>query len=48
MLVGKVLQILPVLLLDDEIFIYDNNFFYDNWLTNSKKKKLRILNIFFR
>ena len=24
---GKILTILPVLLLNDEIFIYDNNFF---------------------
>ena len=43
---GKVLQVLPVLLLEEKIFIYDNNFFYENWLTNSKEKKLRILNIF--
>ena len=35
---GKVLQILPVLLSLEEIFIYDNNFFYENWLTNSKEK----------
>ena len=25
---GKILKILPVLLLNDEIFIYDNTFFY--------------------
>ncbi len=36
---GKILKILPVLLLNDEIFIYDNNYFYDNWIENSKKKK---------
>ena len=36
---GKTLKILPVLLLDDEIFIYDNNFFYENWIENTKEKK---------
>ncbi len=35
---GKILKILPVLLLNDEIFIYDNNFFYENWLDNKEKK----------
>ena len=36
---GKILKILPVLLLNDEIFIYDNNFFYENWIENTKEKK---------
>ena len=36
---GKILNILPVLILDEEIFIYDNNFFYENWLKNKKDKK---------
>ena len=44
---GKILKILPVLLLNDEIFIYDNNFFYENWLDN-KEKKVKILSIFFQ
>ena len=44
---GKILTILPVLLLNDEIFIYDNNFFYNNWIENTKKKKMRILSTFF-
>ena len=42
---GKILNILPVLILDEEIFIYDNNFFYENWLKNKKEKKKKILNI---
>ena len=29
---GKNIEILPILTIDDEIFIYDNNFFYNNWL----------------
>ena len=36
---GKILKILPVLLLKDEIFVYDNNFFYENWIKNIKDKK---------
>ena len=36
---GKVLKILPVLLLNGEIFIYDNNYFYENWISNINKKK---------
>ena len=43
---GKILTILPVLLLNDEIFIYDNNFFYNNWIENTKEKKMRILSTF--
>ena len=36
---GKILNILPVLIIDEEIFVYDNNFFYKNWLKNKKDKK---------
>ena len=36
---GKILKILPVLLNNDEIFIYDNNFFYENWIKKIKDKK---------
>ncbi len=36
---GKTLKILPVLILNDEIFIYDNNFFYENWIVNIEEKK---------
>ncbi len=44
---GKVLQVLPVLLLEEKIFIYDNNFFYENWLTNSKEKKIENIEYIF-
>ena len=36
---GKILKILPVLILNEEIFIYDNNFFYENWLEEKGEKK---------
>ena len=36
---GKILNVLPVLKLEDEIFIYDNNFFYENWINKNEKKK---------
>ncbi len=36
---GKILKILPVLILNEEIFIYDNNFFYENWLKKKVDKK---------
>ena len=36
---GKIINILPVLLKENQILIYDNNFFYDNWLKNDNKKK---------
>ena len=32
-------KILPVLILDDEIYIYDNNYFYENWIEIVKEKK---------
>ena len=31
---GKNIEILPILTIDDEIFIYDNNFFYSEWLND--------------
>ncbi len=42
---GKSIKILPVLLLNNEIFIYENNFFYENWLSNNKKEKIENKNI---
>ncbi len=36
---GKILKILPVLMLNNDIFIYDNNFFYDNWIKNNEKNE---------
>lgn len=36
---GKILKILPVLIVEGEIFIYDRNFFYENWLKNEKQIK---------
>ena len=44
---GKTLNILPVLKLDDEIFIYDNNFFYNNWLEKIENKKSEIIEYIF-
>ena len=35
----KIIKILPVLLKENQILIYDNNFFYENWLKNDNKKK---------
>ena len=35
---GKTLKILPVLLIDNDVFIYDNNFFYDNWIAKIDDK----------
>ena len=29
---GKIIKILPILIVGDETFIYDKNFFYENWL----------------
>ena len=43
---GKILKILPVLLRNDEIYIYDNNFFYDKWLDNEEEKSGNIEYIF--
>jgi len=36
---GKILKILPVLILKNEIFIYDQNFFYENWIKDTNDKK---------
>ncbi len=36
---GKILKILPVLILEDQTFIYDRNFFYENWLKIEKQNK---------
>tara|TARA_Y100000996_G_scaffold399852_1_gene369270 strand:+ start:57 stop:1103 length:1047 start_codon:yes stop_codon:yes gene_type:complete len=36
---GKILKILPVLLFNNEVFIYDNNFFYENWIKKDNEKK---------
>ena len=44
---GKTLKILPVLLLNDEIFIYDNNFFYENWLEKKDDKKIESIEYIF-
>ncbi len=35
----KSLKILPILNIDGEIYIYDNNFFYQNWVTKELEKK---------
>ena len=43
---GKILKILPVLLSNGEIYIYDNNFFYDKWLNNEEEKSGNIEYIF--
>ena len=43
---GKILKILPVLLSNDKIYIYDNNFFYDKWLNNEEEKSGNIEYIF--
>ena len=44
---GKIFEILPVLLLKDEIFIYDNNFFYENWLKGQKENKIENIEYIF-
>ena len=44
---GKILKILPVLLLNDEIFIYDNNFFYDNWMDDLKDNESKNIEYIF-
>ena len=36
---GKILKILPVLIVEDELFIYDSNFFYENWFKTEKQNK---------
>ena len=44
---GKILKILPVLILNEEIFIYDNNFFYENWLEDKEEKKTKNIEYLF-
>ena len=44
---GKILKILPVLILNEEIFIYDNNFFYENWLEEKEEKKTKNIEYLF-
>ena len=44
---GKILKILPVLILNEEIFIYDNNFFYENWLEEKEEKKIENIEYLF-
>ena len=44
---GKILNILPVLKLEEEIFVYDNNFFYNNWLEKIENKKSEIIEYIF-
>ena len=44
---GKTLTILPVLKLEEEIFVYDNNFFYNNWLEKIENKKSEIIEYIF-
>ena len=44
---GKIVKILPVLLLEDKILIYDNNFFYENWLSNEEERKNKIIEYIF-
>ena len=36
---GKVIKILPILIIEDETFIYDKNFFIENWLKTENKNK---------
>ena len=44
---GKILKILPVLFVNDKVFIYDNNFFYDNWLENIEENKSKNIEYIF-
>ena len=32
----RALMILPVLILDNEVLIYEKNFFYENWISNKE------------
>lgn len=42
---GKSIKILPILLLKKDILIYENNFFYKNWVDDKTKKKINEENI---
>ncbi len=44
---GKTLKILPVLVLKNKIFIYDNNYFYKNWLDSSEDRKSEVIEYIF-
>ena len=44
---GKIIKILPVLIVEDETFIYDKNFFYDNWLITEKQIKTKNIEYIF-
>ena len=44
---GKIIKILPVLIVEDETFIYDKNFFYENWLTTEKQIKTKNIEYIF-
>jgi len=44
---GKILKILPILMVADETFIYDRNYFYKNWLTFEKQNKNQIIEYIF-
>ena len=35
---GKSIEILPILIFEDEIYIYDNNYFFKNWLKEEKNQ----------
>lgn len=42
-IVDRELYILPILVKDDEIFIFNNNFFYDSWNKIYKSKKVSLI-----
>ena len=44
---GKILKILPVLLTDGRIFIYDNNYFYENWIEKNEEKNIKNIEYIF-
>jgi len=44
---GKIIKILPVLIVEDETFIYDKNFFYENWLITEKQIKTKNIEYIF-
>ena len=44
---GKIIKILPVLIVEDETFIYDKNFFYENWLITEKEIKTKNIEYIF-
>ena len=44
---GKIIKILPILIVEDETFIYDKNFFYENWLITEKEIKTKNIEYIF-